>query len=303
MTPSTPKPEGPARRMARPVVLAFSAILLTASILLPLEAAAVEFPATIRGATVGTTEAESPATIKEVTDETAIVASFGKVGGTTADTTTVEPDRSILRVSAEARVEVTPDRARISFAVETEGETAREAGEANARLMDQVVQAVQATDLPGLRTETTGYALTPRYQPSRADQPRVIIGYTARNTLQVVVDDVEEVGRLLDVALDAGANRVQGLHFEVRDPDPHRQEALREAVSRARAEAETIADALGVRLGDPLEVQVGGAQPVFRTDMQFARAEMMAMDAPTTPVEAGLQTISASVNLHYRIHP
>ena len=222
---------------------------------------------------------------------------------TQTDTTTVDADRSILRVSAEARVEVAPDRARISFAVETEGETAREAGEANARLMDQVVRAVEETGVPGLRTETSGYALTPRYQPSRADQPRVIIGYTARNTLQVVMDDVDAVGRLLDVGLEAGANRVQGLHFEIRDPEPHRHEALREAVNRARSEAETIADALGVRLGSPLEVQVGGAQPVFRTDMQFARAEMMAMDAPTTPVEAGLQTVQASVNIQYRIHP
>ncbi|TVP59210.1 MAG: DUF541 domain-containing protein, partial [Gemmatimonadales bacterium] len=220
-----------------------------------------------------------------------------------ADTLTHDPDRSILRVSGQAEVEVAPDRARISFAVETEAETARDAGEANARLMDEVMRAVQATNVDGLRTETSGYSLTPRYQTTRSDMPRVIIGYTARNHLVVTVDDVEEVGRLLDLALEAGANRVAGLQFQIRDPEPHRQEALRLAVASARSEAETVAGALGVRLGVPLDVQAGMSAPAGRPDMQF-RTEMMAMsDAPTTPVEAGLQRVSANVSIEYRIHP
>lgn len=209
-----------------------------------------------------------------------------------------------LTVNGAGRVEVTPDRARISFAVETEAEAAREASEANATLMERVMAAVRETGIPDLRVETSGYTLTPRYVPRRDDRPQEIAGYTARNHVQVISDDVEAVGRIIDAALAAGANRVAGLSFEIRDAEPHRLEALREAVRKARGEAEVMAESLGMRLGDPIEVQGGAEIPPIRP-FQQARAEfaMMADAAATTPVEAGLQTVTANVSIRYRLHP
>ncbi len=208
-----------------------------------------------------------------------------------------------LNVSGTGTVEVSPDRARIVFAVETEAEGARETGEANALLMDRVITALRGTGIPDLRIETSGYSLSPRYAPRTGSEPQRIAGYTARNTVQVIVDDVDAVGRLVDSALDAGANRVAGLSFEIRDPEPHRQEALRRAVARARGEAEVMAEALGMRLGDPITVQ-GGAEIPSPRGFDMARADvMMAMEAAPTPVEAGLQTVRASVSIRYRLYP
>lgn len=209
-----------------------------------------------------------------------------------------------LNVSGSGYVEVAPDRARISFAVETEAEGAREAGEANARLMDRVIAALRETGIPELRIETSGYSLTPRYAPRSGNEPQRIAGYTARNAVQVIVDDVEAVGRLVDTALEAGANRVAGMSFEIRDTEPHRQEALRRAVATARGEAEAMAEALGMRLGSPVTIQ-GGANfpqpgPSFRGDIGMA---MASMEAVPTPVEAGLQRVNATVTIQYRLHP
>lgn len=212
-------------------------------------------------------------------------------------------DRSVIRVSGEAIVKGQPDRARIRFAVETEAETAREAGEANARLMDAVMEAVRELEARGLELSTSGYSLSPRYRSARADDPNRIVGYTARNHLLVTVDDVDRAGRIIDTALDAGANRVAGLNFEIRDTEPYRREALRRAVDQARTEAEIMAEALGGRLGVALEVQGGAERPQPRaSDMQLRGMEM-AMDAPTTPVEAGIQHVSARVQVHFRFHP
>jgi len=209
-----------------------------------------------------------------------------------------------MNVSGSAYVEVAPDRARISFAVETEHEGAREAGEANARLMDRVITALRGTGIPDLRIETSGYSLTPRYAPRSGNEPQRIAGYTARNTVEVIVDDVDAVGRLVDTALAAGANRVAGMGFEIRDTEPHRQEALRRAVATARGEAEAMAEALGMRLGSPMTIQGGADFPqprsMFRADMGMA---MAAMEAVPTPVEAGLQRVSANVSIQYRLHP
>jgi uncharacterized protein len=208
-----------------------------------------------------------------------------------------------LNVSGSGVVEVTPDRARIIFAVETEAEGARQTGEANAQLMDRVITALRATGVPDLRIETSGYQLTPRYAPRSGNEPQRIAGYTARNTVQVIVDDVDAVGRLVDTALEAGANRVAGLSFEIRDPVPHRKEALRRAVLHARGEAEVMAEALGMRLGDPITVQ-GGAETPSPRGFEMARADMvMAMEMAPTPVEAGLQSVRASVTIRYRLYP
>jgi uncharacterized protein len=215
----------------------------------------------------------------------------------------VEAQDTSLQVSGSAQVEASPDRARISFAVETEAETAGEAGRENAELMDRVANAIRESGVDGLRIETSGYQLQPRYRRVSDDRRQEIYGYTARNTLQVIVDDVDAVGGLVDRALDAGANRVAGLQFEIRDPEPYRLEALRLAVERARAEAEAMAGALGMRLGQPREVQGGAERPQPRAMMDMLRMETAEMASAPTPVEAGLQTVSASVSITYRLHP
>jgi uncharacterized protein YggE len=211
-----------------------------------------------------------------------------------------------VTVSGRGEVEAEPDRAVIYFAVETEGESAREAGEANAALMTAVTDAVEAAaqGVEGFEVRTMGYSLTPRYTMPEGDRIQEIMGYAARNTLQVSVDDVTRVGGLIDTALGAGANRVANLSFEVRDPDPFRAEALREAVLTARAQAEVMAQALGRELGPAIDVQ-GGADfpypmPYYSRDMAFMEA---AAQSVPTPIEAGPLTISANVTIRFRLEP
>lgn len=218
----------------------------------------------------------------------------------------VTAEESTVTVSGNGRVEASPDRAHITLAVETEARSAREAGEANAATMSEVTGALQSVGdgISGFRLETTGYHLTPRYGPSREAHPREIIGYTARNSIQITVDDLERVGHLVDAGLSAGANRISNLRFEVRDTAPHRWAALTQAVERAHAEAEALAAALGMRLGIPLEVQGGAEVPPPRPFE--ARMEMLAMesaDAPSTPIGPGMQEISANVTIRFQLEP
>jgi uncharacterized protein len=78
------------------------------------------------------------------------------------------------------------------------------------------------------------------------------------NQVMVRLDDMELVGRVVDAAVGAGANRVTGISFELSDPRTAYHEALRLAVARARAEAEVLADALGEPLGAVMQVSTGG---------------------------------------------
>ena len=205
-----------------------------------------------------------------------------------------------IQVSGSAEVQVPADRARLSFAVETEAPTARAASQQNAERMDAVVAALRELVGADGRVETWGYSLQPRYR-YREGQAPAIQGYQAINHVRVTVDDVTGIGRLIDAGIAAGANRIAGLDFEARDTEAARMEAVRQAVQKARTEAAAIAEALGVPLGPPLEVHGGAEMPPPRPmyDMAVMREQMAS--APTTPIEPGQQTVRANVTVKYRI--
>ncbi len=212
-----------------------------------------------------------------------------------------ETDKGTIQVTGQAQILVPADRVSISFGVETEAESARTASALNAERMDEVIGAVRRSGVEGLRIETFGYSLNPEYRtPNRGDpSQRTISGYRATNNIRVILPDVGAAGEILDTAIGAGANRVLTLQFEASDTREARLEALREAVGVAQEEAQTIADAMGVTLGPPLEVR-GGASP--GEPRVLARAAVMdEMAGIRTPIEAGRQTVSASVTVLFRI--
>jgi len=210
-----------------------------------------------------------------------------------------QEERGTIQVNGQSRIPVPADQVVISFAVETEASTAREATTQNAQRMDAVISALRGAGIQGLKIETFGYALRPEYEMSReVAGTRVIAGYRAQNNIRVTVPDVNAAGGLLDRAIDAGANRVSSLQFQASDTREARLRALQEAVGHARQEAEAIASAMGVTLGIPLQVQGGASAP---PPSPVAGIQMeMAARAPT-PIEAGDQTVSANVSITYRI--
>jgi uncharacterized protein len=217
---------------------------------------------------------------------------------TNAQAPAVDSPRTI-HVSAQASVQRTPDRATVQLAVETIAETARDATSRNAAAMDRVLAAVRQLGIPDARIQTTRIALHPRYDQRREAAEPVIVAYQAVNQVIVRLDDVGLVGRVVDAAVQAGANRVAGISFELSDPQAAYHEALRLAVARAGAEAAVVADALGETLGPAIQVSTGGAEPP-RPMMAAARMEM-AMDAP--PVQPGELDVHAMVSITYRLGP
>lgn len=211
------------------------------------------------------------------------------------------PDTGSIQVTGQAQIMVPADKVSISFGVETEAPSAREASDLNAAKMDAVISALRGTDIRGLEIETFGYSLVPEYRYPNRDDPgrQTISGYRALNNIRVSSPEVDNAGPLLDAGIQAGANRVVDLRFEASDTREVRLEALAQAVQSAREEAQTIADAMGVLLGPPLEVR-GGATPGQPRVLTAARMAMEAA-APSTPIEAGRETVSANVTIVYRI--
>jgi uncharacterized protein len=213
-------------------------------------------------------------------------------------------DARTIRVSGVGEVRAEPDLATVHFAVETTGSAAQQAAQQNAESMDRVIRALVAAGVPREDISTTGYSLYPEYapQPRGAEmEPPRIRGYRASNQVGVRTTRLDRVGQLIDAGLAAGANRLSGVGFELLDPRPAQAQALERAVENARHSAETIARALGVRLGVVLDASTSAepVRPVFRA------AREMSMDAivvaPPTPIEPGQQTVRAMASVVFAI--
>jgi uncharacterized protein len=212
------------------------------------------------------------------------------------------PPLSSIRVTAEARVTAKPDRVQIDLGVVTHAATSQQAAAENARQADAVLAAVRKALGGAGVLKTISYSLNPnyKYHPNAEPTPD---GYTASNVVQATLDDLAKIGVVIDTATAAGANHVQDIAFTLRDQDAVRAEALRQAATRARAEAEVLAGALGLKVVRVLNVEENSAQFVPVRVMASRVASAGAVANAPTPVEAGTLDITANVTLSVEVSP
>jgi uncharacterized protein len=209
-----------------------------------------------------------------------------------------------LTVSGDGETRVAPDEATVRLGVLAQAPTARAAQEQVNRIAGAILEGVRKLGVPAEQVQTEELNLNPVYaqnRPGEQGEPR-IAGYQASNVVAVRVVKLDQAGPVIDAGLAAGANRLDGVAFGLRDDTAAREEALTSAVTAARGKAQALARALGVRLVRVLEVDEGGVQvapqPIFKGRM-MAQASM----ASETPVSAGQVGVSASVTVRWEIAP
>jgi uncharacterized protein YggE len=196
-----------------------------------------------------------------------------------------------------ATVSVTPDMARVDISVVTQGATAQDATLANATQAGAVITALQGFVSSSSNIKTVSYYLSPVYNNPPPGQSATIIGYMVTNTVEVTLTDLSQVGKVIDTAIQSGANRVQGISFDVQDRNPVIAQALKSASGSARAQADAIASGLNVHTGAVLHASEG-----VNTAIPIPLGAA-ASAAPTTPIETGLVVVQASVTLEVTITP
>jgi uncharacterized protein len=194
-----------------------------------------------------------------------------------------------ITVTGNGTVDATPDRASFDFGVMTNGATAAEALSRNASQARAIIDALKKAGIASSAIQTTQVSLWPQ----TSSTGRVITGYQASNSVQVTAA-LGKSGALVDAAVGAGANNVDGPNLDTADTSSLRNEALKQALAEAKGKAQAIAEAAGLTLGAPLKVREGGqATPI----VYAAGLEATAKAGP--PIEAGTQKIQASVTVTY----
>lgn len=207
------------------------------------------------------------------------------------------PERPSISVSAQGSTRVTPDRATIQIGVQTRGATAAAASAENARVAQRVIAAIKTVGIGAEQISTVNYSVNPEYRHIENRSPE-ITGYTVHNTVVVDVRQIEQVGRVIDASLGAGANMINSLDFYASNTEEARRAALAAAVQKARRDAEIIAQAAGGSLGGLAEASVGAYMiPMRRENVQMMRADVGA--AAPTPVEPGTELLSVQVTTRW----
>jgi hypothetical protein len=143
---------------------------------------------------------------------------------------------------------------------------------------------------------TMGYGVNPVQRWDDKLQRTVIEGYEVHNLVSVETEVLDQVGAIIDGALAAGANRVAGLDFLVKDASAAEDKALALGVERARRQAEVAAQAAGGAVVGLVEVQVNPDEVGERPPVLMARMEMdFSGKGQPTPVSAGTQTVRVRV--------
>jgi uncharacterized protein YggE len=195
---------------------------------------------------------------------------------------------TVITVTGNGTVDATPDQASFDFGVTTSGATAAEALRSNASHARAIIYAMRKAGVHAADIQTTQVSLWPQ---TTSDGSRVT-GYQASNSVQVKAA-IGKSGALVDAAVRAGANNVDGPNLDTADKSASYDKALKHALGDAKGKAQAIAEAAGVTLGSIVKVHEGGNA----TPMRLYAA---ARDATSSvPIEAGTQRIQAAVTVTY----
>jgi uncharacterized protein YggE len=200
-----------------------------------------------------------------------------------------------VRVSARATLHASPDQAEIDLGVVTRAETSRLASSQNAKQLENVLSQVRMSLGQAGNIRSLAYSVRPDYSRLKDQGEPTISGYTAMNVVRVTLTDLMKISDVIDAATTAGANRVEGVRFSLQKEDVFAAQALRDAATSARAQADTLASALGMRV-----VRVLAASEEITPVRPFAEAAVIARaeTAPAaTPIEVGPIEVTATVTL------
>ncbi|MFN4293950.1 MAG: SIMPL domain-containing protein [Thermoflexales bacterium] len=209
-----------------------------------------------------------------------------------------QPFRRTVTVAGVGRATASPDIARVTVGVDIVNARLSVALTEANRKMAAIMAALEKAGVAKKDIQTAEFNVFPQqaYGPSG---PGPITGYRVINTVRVTVRNLDNTGAVLDAAINAGANSIQGLVFTIEDAKAIEEKARKDAMADAKAKATTLAGEAGAKVGRALTISEvtssGGPAPVF---VAAQAAEGFGGGASIAP---GTQDVVIQVQVTYEI--
>jgi hypothetical protein len=205
----------------------------------------------------------------------------------------------MINVSGSGTISAEPDRVVVRLGVEVMAEDASQALSQNSQQMQAVIDALKGAGVPAedIQTQTVQVRAqyeTPEREPGQAVQ-RQLVGYVATNVVEASSEDLGAIGSLLDAAVQAGANRVEGIRFEASDSEELLAQAREAAWQDAEQKALELADLAGVQLGEVLSIDESTSTP--RPVGIVREVE----EAAPVPIEPGTEQIRVDLRVTWTL--
>jgi uncharacterized protein YggE len=207
-----------------------------------------------------------------------------------------------VRASGFATVGLEPDLAIVTVQYTASGKTPAIAGKAAAARADAIRKAIVALGVPYDSIPTKG-----RYSwwwsGNRSDMQvrnnnRDTI-YVTNDAFNVRVRDFKLLGRVIDTALAEGAQTISNISFQATNDSPARIRAIKEATAKARANAQAIAEASGLRIGQVIDLSTD-SNPYMVAD-EMSSVGLMQAKAISTQVVAPELKVTATVQGRWQL--
>jgi uncharacterized protein YggE len=203
--------------------------------------------------------------------------------------------RHTITVHSTGIVEGTPDVLELTLGVDTRGRSAGDALAENSKLTAGVLKVLKDAGVADKDVQTSNLSISPVYD----DNGELIVAYAVSNHVTARLHDLDKAGRVVDAATKAAGDQivVQGLSFSIDDNSDLVAQARTDAVKRAKAQAQQLADAAGVELG-PLVSIIEESSPTPPVVVAERAAAPGSADA-APPIQAGSQTLTVDVTVVY----
>ncbi|MGX1265133.1 uncharacterized protein YggE [Rossellomorea marisflavi] len=204
----------------------------------------------------------------------------------------VTDSKGTITVSGEHNAYGEPDEVLITLGVMTEGIDLQKAQEENSKKTSSVVASILGNGVPNSDIQTANYQIIPRYSFEEGKQ--TFTGYEVVNDVRIHLRRLENAGKIIDDAVKAGANRVEGIQFLSSHFIALYQYALEHAYRDALAKAKVLARQSGQELiAEPLLIKEGQSVDLI-SPMKLAVQE--------SPILPGQIAVKASLTVTYSTH-
>lgn len=214
---------------------------------------------------------------------------------------------NVISVTGVGEAVAVPDVAQFSFSVNEKGESVEIAQDFATKKMNAAIDILKKSGVEEKDIETTGYNAYPQYEYNycrgfECTSEQKLIGYEVNQTISVTVRDTNKAGELLSSIGQTGVTNISGISFIVDDEEKFKTEARDKAIASAKAQAESIAKGLGVKLKDVVGFSEDAGyypQPYYEAGYG---GDMMAKSVSVAPeLPAGEEKITTRVYVTYEI--
>lgn len=196
-----------------------------------------------------------------------------------------------MTLAGQGQVTSIPNVAIIRLGVQSIGDNLTETQSENAQISKAILEALKQINVSDIKTYQ--YNIEKNYLYENATT--IDNGYSVRNILEIKLNNTDQVGMVIDTAVNSGANVVEFISFDVFNSDYYYKQALNLAVMNAIQKAKSISMFLGIPM-DPAPTHiVENSSTVSPFPQMYSARE----GDYTTPIEAGQYQINASVTVDF----